>query len=69
MTSYTLQYINYFIILGVGKTSLIVNFIGKTISPLISPTIGASFFSCKINFDDSKVKLQVKINSSIYIID
>ncbi|KAI5638064.1 ras family domain-containing protein [Phthorimaea operculella] len=44
---------------GVGKTSLVVRYIGKMFSKHISPTIGASFFTCNINVDDSRVKLQV----------
>ncbi|RZF46797.1 hypothetical protein LSTR_LSTR012020 [Laodelphax striatellus] len=44
---------------GVGKTSLVVRYIGKMFSHHISPTIGASFFTCNINIDDTRVKLQV----------
>ncbi|XP_059062544.1 ras-related protein Rab-31 [Achroia grisella] len=44
---------------GVGKTSLVVRYIGKMFSKHISPTIGASFFTCNINVDDARVKLQV----------
>lgn len=44
---------------GVGKTSLVVRYIGKMFSKHISPTIGASFFTCNINLDNSRVKLQV----------
>lgn len=44
---------------GVGKTSLVVRYIGKMFSHHISPTVGASFFSCTINVDDTRVKLQV----------
>ncbi|KAE8748089.1 hypothetical protein FOCC_FOCC005284 [Frankliniella occidentalis] len=44
---------------GVGKTSMVVRYIGKMFSHHISPTIGASFFTCKINIDDTRVKLQV----------
>ncbi|XP_065335403.1 ras-related protein Rab-31 [Cloeon dipterum] len=44
---------------GVGKTSLVVRYIGKMFSHHISPTIGASFFTCKINLDSTKIKLQV----------
>ncbi|KAG8231121.1 hypothetical protein J437_LFUL010447 [Ladona fulva] len=43
---------------GVGKTSMVVRYIGKMFSHHISPTIGASFFTCKINIDDTRVKLQ-----------
>jgi len=44
---------------GVGKTSLVVRHIGKMFSHHISPTIGASFFNCNINIEDTRVKLQV----------
>ncbi|XP_052754312.1 uncharacterized protein LOC113513657 isoform X2 [Galleria mellonella] len=44
---------------GVGKTSLVVRYIGKMFSKHISPTIGASFFTCNINVDDARVKMQV----------
>lgn len=44
---------------GVGKTSMVVRYIGKMFSKHVSPTIGASFFTCKINFGDTRVKLQV----------
>ncbi|XP_075219839.1 RAS oncogene family member RabX1 [Lycorma delicatula] len=44
---------------GVGKTSMVVRYIGKMFSHHISPTIGASFFTCKINLEDTRVKLQV----------
>ncbi|XP_041988285.1 ras-related protein Rab-5A [Aricia agestis] len=44
---------------GVGKTSMVVRYIGKMFSKHISPTIGASFFTCNINLDDSRIKLQV----------
>lgn len=44
---------------GVGKTSMVVRYIGKMFSHHISPTIGASFFTCKLNIEDTKVKLQV----------
>ncbi|XP_024081849.1 ras-related protein Rab-31-like isoform X4 [Cimex lectularius] len=44
---------------GVGKTSMVVRYLGKMFSHHISPTIGASFFTCNINLGDTKVKLQV----------
>ncbi|XP_054280531.1 ras-related protein Rab-31-like [Macrosteles quadrilineatus] len=44
---------------GVGKTSMVVRYIGKMFSHHISPTIGASFFTCKINIEDTRIKLQV----------
>ncbi|KAL0105413.1 hypothetical protein PUN28_016807 [Cardiocondyla obscurior] len=42
---------------GVGKTSLIGRYLG--IFEQASPTIGASFFNCRINVDDARIKLQV----------
>ncbi|KAG8296516.1 hypothetical protein J6590_055162 [Homalodisca vitripennis] len=47
---------------GVGKTSMVVRYIGKMFSHHISPTIGASFFTCKINIEDTRIKLQVRRN-------
>ncbi|XP_068622366.1 uncharacterized protein [Battus philenor] len=47
------------LLLGVGKTSLVVRYIGKMFSKHISPTIGASFFTCNINLQEARVKLQV----------
>ncbi|KAF4524323.1 hypothetical protein B566_EDAN005381 [Ephemera danica] len=44
---------------GVGKTSMVVRYIGKMFSHHISPTIGASFFTCKLNVEDTRIKLQV----------
>lgn len=42
---------------GVGKTSLIGRYMGNC--DYASPTIGASFFNCKLNLGDTKIKLQV----------
>lgn len=42
---------------GVGKTSLIGRYMGN-FDP-VSPTIGASFFNCKINLGDVRIKLHV----------
>ncbi|KYN14756.1 Ras-related protein RabJ, partial [Trachymyrmex cornetzi] len=42
---------------GVGKTSLIGRYVGNF--EHASPTIGASFFNCKINLEDVRIKLQV----------
>nr|XP_004924994.1 ras-related protein Rab-31 isoform X1 [Bombyx mori] len=44
---------------GVGKTSLVVRYIGKMFSKHVSPTIGASFFTCNISVENARVKLQV----------
>ncbi|XP_068083749.1 ras-related protein Rab-21 isoform X2 [Anabrus simplex] len=38
---------------------MVVRYIGKMFSHHISPTIGASFFTCKLNIEDIRVKLQV----------
>ncbi|KAK0097428.1 hypothetical protein PV326_001891 [Microctonus aethiopoides] len=44
---------------GVGKTSMIARYTGKLFNHHVSPTIGASFFTCKINLEDARIKLQV----------
>ncbi|XP_058803773.1 ras-related protein Rab-31 [Phymastichus coffea] len=44
---------------GVGKTSIINRYINKAFNNLNNPTIGASFFCCKINLDNARVKFQV----------
>uniref|UniRef100_A0A182PG67 TBC1 domain family member 31 n=1 Tax=Anopheles epiroticus TaxID=199890 RepID=A0A182PG67_9DIPT len=44
---------------GVGKTSLVVRYVSNVYTKEISPTIGASFFTCKVNLEDFKVKMQV----------
>lgn len=44
---------------GVGKTSVCIRYTEKNFSPHLSPTIGASFFSCRINIGDIIVKLQI----------
>lgn len=44
---------------GVGKTSLVAKYMANVYSKEIGPTIGASFFTCKINLNDTKVKMQL----------
>ncbi|XP_058466209.1 uncharacterized protein LOC131439331 [Malaya genurostris] len=44
---------------GVGKTSLVVRYVSNLYTKEVSPTIGASFFTCKVNLEDFKVKMQV----------
>ncbi|XP_046827056.1 ras-related protein RabJ [Vespa velutina] len=44
---------------GVGKTSIIVRYVENVVNRPINPTIGASFFTCKLNIADTEVKLQV----------
>lgn len=44
---------------GVGKTSMIVSYVGKTLSDQVNPTIGASFFTCKMNVENARIMLQV----------
>uniref|UniRef100_A0A182WLL2 Rab-GAP TBC domain-containing protein n=1 Tax=Anopheles minimus TaxID=112268 RepID=A0A182WLL2_9DIPT len=44
---------------GVGKTSLVVRYVSNVYTKEVSPTIGASFFTCKVNLEDNKVKMQV----------
>lgn len=47
---------------GVGKTSLIGRYIrGNFDNATSSPTIGASFFNCKLNLGDVKIKLHVRL--------
>lgn len=55
------------LILGVGKTSVVTRYITKAYNATVSPTIGASFFTCKINIEDISVKLQV-INNDVNIV-
>lgn len=44
---------------GVGKTSMIMRYIGKTYDGQESPTIGASFFNCKLNIQDTEIILRI----------
>lgn len=44
---------------GVGKTSMIIRYIGKAFNDLANPTIGASFFTCKLNIERARIMLQV----------
>ncbi|XP_050590905.1 ras-related protein RabJ [Bombus affinis] len=44
---------------GVGKTSMIMRYIGKTYNSQVNPTIGASFFNCKLNIQDTGIMLRV----------
>ncbi|XP_029052386.1 ras-related protein RabJ-like isoform X1 [Osmia bicornis bicornis] len=44
---------------GVGKTSMIIRYVGKAFNEHVNPTIGASFFTCKLNVDNAKIMLQV----------
>lgn len=48
-----------FVFAGVGKTSLVAKYISNIYSKEIAPTIGASFFTCKINLNETKVKMQI----------
>lgn len=50
---------------GVGKTCLIKRYLGNV--EHASPTIGASFFTCKINLDDARIKLQVIFKKIIFL--
>ncbi|PSN35768.1 Ras-related protein RabJ [Blattella germanica] len=52
---------------GVGKTSMVVRYVGKMFSHHISPTIGASFFTCKINVENTRVKLQRNVLESMVL--
>jgi len=44
---------------GVGKTSIIIRHSSKLFNQHVSPTIGASFFSCNLKLDDYRIRLQV----------
>ncbi|XP_014780412.1 uncharacterized protein LOC106876397 [Octopus bimaculoides] len=44
---------------AVGKTSLIIRYVGGIFSKHVSPTIGASFFTHKLTLDKYRIKLQV----------
>jgi Ras-related protein Rab-21 len=44
---------------GVGKTSTVIRYVENSFSHHITPTVGASFFSCKLLIDNITVKLQI----------
>ncbi|XP_002735512.2 uncharacterized protein LOC100370364 [Saccoglossus kowalevskii] len=44
---------------GVGKTSVVLRYVSKHFSQKVTPTIGASFFTIKLNIDEHRVKLQL----------
>ncbi|XP_033126551.1 ras-related protein Rab-31-like [Anneissia japonica] len=44
---------------GVGKTSIVVRYVGKIFSNAVAPTIGASYFTFKMTVDNYRVKLQL----------
>ncbi|XP_077997000.1 ras-related protein Rab-31-like [Glandiceps talaboti] len=44
---------------GVGKTSVVLRYVSNHFSQQVTPTIGASFFTIKMNIDDHRVKLQL----------
>lgn len=44
---------------GVGKTSVVIRYVGGMFSKAVSPTIGASFFTYKLTLDGYRIKLQV----------
>ncbi|XP_071941123.1 uncharacterized protein [Antedon mediterranea] len=44
---------------GVGKTSIIVRYVGKLFSKAVAPTIGASYFTFKMTVDNHRVRLQL----------
>nr|XP_031847647.1 ras-related protein RabJ isoform X2 [Nomia melanderi]XP_031847648.1 ras-related protein RabJ isoform X2 [Nomia melanderi] len=43
----------------VGKTSMIIRYIRKTLNEHVDPTIGASFFTCKLNLENTRILLKV----------
>ncbi|XP_071867593.1 ras-related protein RabJ [Bombus fervidus] len=44
---------------GVGKTSMIMRYIGKTYNGQVNPTIGALFYNCKLNIQDTGIMLRI----------
>ncbi|XP_015432363.1 PREDICTED: ras-related protein RabJ-like isoform X2 [Dufourea novaeangliae] len=38
---------------------MIIRYVGKTLNEHINPTIGASFFTCKLNVENTRILLQV----------
>lgn len=44
---------------GVGKTSMIIRYVEKAFNHHPKQTVGASFFTCKLNMENARVKLQV----------
>ncbi|CAG9813758.1 unnamed protein product [Phaedon cochleariae] len=44
---------------GVGKTSTVTRYVENTFNHHVTPTVGASFFSCKIKVDENYVTLQI----------
>ncbi|KAJ8978818.1 hypothetical protein NQ317_018908 [Molorchus minor] len=44
---------------GVGKTSTVIRYVENTFTKNIAPTVGASFFTCKINIEGTLVTLQI----------
>ncbi|ELT91271.1 hypothetical protein CAPTEDRAFT_125280 [Capitella teleta] len=44
---------------GVGKTSVVVRYVSNTFNGHLSPTIGASFFTCKMMVDNYRLRIQV----------
>ncbi|KAI6657920.1 Ras-related protein Rab-22A-like [Oopsacas minuta] len=44
---------------GVGKTSIVMRYVGKMFSNNVNPTIGASFFTFRMNIENYRVQLQL----------
>ncbi|XP_076645310.1 uncharacterized protein LOC143354830 [Halictus rubicundus] len=44
---------------GVGKTSMIIRFIRKILCEQVHPTVGAHFFTCTMNVENTRVVLKV----------
>ncbi|XP_012274775.1 ras-related protein RABF2b [Orussus abietinus] len=44
---------------GVGKTSVVTRYVQKVFNHQVNPTIGASFFTCKMYLEETRIKLQV----------
>lgn len=59
-----MQQFFFFVFSGVGKTSLVAKYISN-ISKEVGPTIGASFFTCKINLNNVKVKVRGNLKGKL----
>lgn len=59
--------VNLISLKGVGKSSLIKQYICEMCPSDIAPTIGASFSTFKIKLEEGKVKMQVQIYPLFYL--
>lgn len=54
--------LSYFIIIGVGKTCLLLRYANDSFSPTFITTIGIDFKIKTIELDNKRIKLQVRTN-------